>query len=438
MYQLNPLFSFSEDKLLAHIPPANTGDKYNINMLRCMNYISQHYSSLEEQIDNTYEIETGFFFFCTPKTIFALYFWSDGPDDLPAFVAISIDSEKTKAFGSPYYNIELHYASLKFLSDDVMPTLSKHLIEICSNLKRHFISAPDEVNFLTLYENKYLSGSLTANEFNHQMKLPMFQYSRNVSICSYMKQYGNDLLFNKPFENAPLFLESFVATHLFNTSRGQKTPLMQLYYEIRDIGSKLYEGELAQNLVNSELGISTTINDTQTITDQLYDIINLLTDELDELKHYTFNELKPSLFGIPFKHTFSEHTAKIANEFKKEVRTNRTKDLKTCFVQPIFVKHHSWCGFVPDERYIVINRLMHIDAINKFIDNYHKHKATIYKNLSGLSKLIQENPSECDILISTHLSDKITHFSKRFNEIDTKLSEELELILSHFKDIEVI
>lgn len=120
------------------------------------------------------------------------------------------------------------------------------------------------------------------------------------------------------------------------------------------------------------------------------------------------------------------------------MRSNRTKDFKTCFVQPIFVKHHSWCGFAPDERYIVINRLMHIDTFNKFIDNYHKHKATIYKNLSGLSKLIQENPSECDILISTHLSDKITHFSERFNEIDTKLSEELELILSHFKDIEVI
>lgn len=78
---------------------------------------------------------------------------------------------------------------------------------------------------------------------------------------------------------------------------------MQLYYDIRDIGSKLYEGELAKNLVNSELGINTTINDRQTITDQLYDIINLLTDELDELRHYAFNELKSSLFGIPFKHS---------------------------------------------------------------------------------------------------------------------------------------
>lgn len=438
MYHSNSRLSFNEEQLLAYIPPEHTGEKYIINKLRCMDYIAKHYTSLEQQIHNTYEIDQDFFFFCTPKTIFSLYFWSDSPEDYPAFVAISIDTEKTKAFSSPYYNIELHCASLRFLSDDVMPTLSKHIIKFCSNLKRHFISSPDEVNFLTLYENKYLSGSLTANEFNHQMKLPMFQYSRNLSISSYMKQYGDDLLFNKPFENAPLFLESFVATHLFNVSRGQKTPLMQLYYDIQNIGSKLYESKLLEDLAKRQFDITNEFDHTENITNQLDDFINELTIEIDELKHYTFNELKPSLFGIPFKHTFSEHTAKIANEFEKEVRTNRTKDLKTCFVQPIFVKHHSWCGFVPDERYIVINHLMHIDAINNFIDNYHKHKATIYKNLSGLSKLVQENPSECDILISTHLSDKITHFSERFNEIDTKLSEELELILSHFKDIEVI
>ena len=74
MYQLNPLFSFSEDKLLEHIPPANTGDEYNINILRCMNYISRHYSSLEQQINNTYEIETGFFFFAHQKRFFHYIF----------------------------------------------------------------------------------------------------------------------------------------------------------------------------------------------------------------------------------------------------------------------------------------------------------------------------------------------------------------------------
>lgn len=184
-----------------------------------------------------------------------------------------------------------------------MSALSEHLLKICVNLKAYFTTSPNEINFLTLCESEYIGNSLTQSEFNLKMALPMFQYSQNVCISSYMKQYGDDLLFNKPFENAPLFLESFVATHLFNTSRGQKTPLMQLYYDIRDIGSKLYEGELAKNLVNSELGINTTINDRQTITDQLYDIINLLTDELDELRHYAFNELKSSLFGIPFKHS---------------------------------------------------------------------------------------------------------------------------------------
>jgi len=35
-----------------------------------MNYISQHYSSLEQQINNTYEIETGFFSFAHQKRFF--------------------------------------------------------------------------------------------------------------------------------------------------------------------------------------------------------------------------------------------------------------------------------------------------------------------------------------------------------------------------------
>lgn len=94
MYQLSSRLSFNEEQLLAHIPPENTGDKYDVNRLRCMNYIAKHYTSLAQQIYNTYEIDYRFFFFCTPKTIFSLYFWSDSPDDKPAFVAISIDSEK--------------------------------------------------------------------------------------------------------------------------------------------------------------------------------------------------------------------------------------------------------------------------------------------------------------------------------------------------------
>lgn len=436
MYQLNPLFSFSEDKLLAHIPPANTGDKYNINMLRCMNYISQHYSSLEQQIDNTYEIETGFFFFCTPKTIFSLYFWSDEPDDLPAFVAISIDSEKTKAFGSPYYNVELHYASLKFLSDDVMPNLSKHLIEICSNLKRHFISSPDEVNFLTLYEQKYLNGSFTANEFNHQMKLPMFQYSRNVSICSYIKQYGNDLLFNKPFTNAPLFLESFTVTHLFNVWRSREAPLRQLFWDIRDLSNDSYGVEMAKSLVEREFGHSDVSYQEEILMEKIDSLMNGLISLTDDLGSYSFEELKPSLFGIPFKHTFSKGTIARAKEFYKNDFMQSAKGLKTCFVQPIFEKHYSVVGVLANEKYASINRAMHFEAVSKYLENYQASKTLIYNYLSELPKLIKENPSVYSFL-TPHL-DKISHFADRFADTDGKLHEELELILSHFNDIEVI
>ena len=436
MYQLNPLFSFSEDKLLAHIPPANTGDKYNINILRCMNYISQHYSSLEEQIDNTYEIETGFFFFCTPKTIFSLYFWSDEPDDLPAFVAISIDSEKTKAFGSPYYNVELHYASLKFLFDDVMSTLSKHIIKFCRNLKRHFSSSHDEVNFLTLYEQKYLNGSFTANEFNHQMKLPMFQYSRNVSICSYIKQYGNDLLFNKPFTNAPLFLESFSVTHLFNVSRGRDTLLMQLFRDINDLGSKLYDSKMAKSLVENEFGDSNISYQEDILMEKMESLMNALTSSLDDLRFYSFKEMKPSLFGIPFKHTFSKGTIARAKEFYKNNFEKRTKGLKTCLVQPIFEKHCSAVGVLANEKYTSVNRAIHFDAVSKYLENYYASRSLIYEYLSELPKLIKENPSVYSFL--TPQLDNISDLADRFTKIDAKLQEELELILSHFNDIEVI
>lgn len=436
MYQLNPLFSFSEDKLLAHIPPANTGDKYNINMLRCMNYVSQHYSSLEQQINNTYEIETGFFFFCTPKTIFSLYFWSDEPDDLPAFVAISIDSEKTKAFGSPYYNVELHYASLKFLSDDVMPNLSKHLIEICSNLKRHFSSSPDEVNFLTLYEQKYLNGLLTANEFNHQMKLPMFQYSRNVSICNYIKQYGNDLLFNKPFTNAPLFLESFPVTHLFNVWRGRNTPLRQLFWDIRDLSNDSYGVKMAKSLVERELGHFDVSYQEEKIMEKIDSLLNELISLTDDLGSYSFKEMKPSLFGIPFKHTFSKCTIDRARDFYKNDFVQRAKGLKTCFVQPIFKDHYSIVGILADEKYAGVNRTIHFEAVSKYLENYHANRALIYKYLTELPKLIKENPFVYSFL--TPQLDNISDLADRFTKIDAKLQEELEFILSHFKDIEVI
>lgn len=436
MYQLNPLFSFNEDKLLEHIPPANTGDKYNINILRCMNYISQHYSSLEQQINNTYEIETGFFFFCTPKTIFSLYFWSDSPEDYPAFVAISIDAEKTKAFGSPYYNIELHCSSFRYVFDDVVLTLREHIFKMCRNLKRDFTTKPDEVNFLSLYESECLQKSQTECAFKQKMMTPLFQYSHNVNICSYMKQYGNELLFNKPFTNAPLFLEFFAVTHLFDVWRGQDTPLMRLFRDINILGGKLYNNKMAKSLVESEFGHSAISYQGENSTEKMDGLMNALTSLLDDLGSYSFAELKPSLFGIPFKHTFSKGTITIAKEFYKNVFVQSAKGLKTCFVQPIFEKHYSVVGVLVNEKCASVNRTMHLDAFSKYLENYQANKTLIYNYLSELPKLIKENPSVYSFL-TPHL-DKISHFADRFTESDVKLHEELELILSHFNDIEVI
>lgn len=436
MYQLNPLFSFNEDKLLEHIPPANTGDKYNINILRCMNYISQHYSSLEQQINNTYEIETGFFFFCTPRTIFSLYFWSDSPEDYPAFVAISIDAEKTKAFGSPYYNIELHCSSFRYVFDDVILTLREHIFKMCRNLKRDFTVKPDDVNFLSLYESECLQKSQTECAFKQKMMAPLFQYSHNVNICSYMKQYGDELLFNKPFTNAPLFLEYFSVTHLFNVSRGRDTLLMQLFRDINDLGDKLHNSKMAKSLVENEFGSSDLFHHEENSMEKMDSLMNALTLLLDDLRFYSFDELKPSLFGIPFKHTFSKGTIARAKEFYKNVFMQSAKGLKTCFVQPIFEKHYSVVGVLANEKYVSVNRTMHFEAVSKYLENYQANKALIYKYLSELPKLIKENPSFYSCL-TPHL-DKISHFADRFTEIDSKLHEELELILSHFNDIEVI
>ena len=60
----------------------------------------------------------------------------------------------------------------------------------------------------------------------------------------------------------------------------------------------------------------------------------------------------------------------------------------------------------------------------------------IYQYLTELPKLIKENPSVYSFL--TPQLDNISDLADRFTKIDAKLQEELELILSHFNDIEVI
>jgi hypothetical protein len=105
-------------------------------------------------------------------------------------------------------------------------------------------------------------------------------------------------------------------------------------------------------------------------------------------------------------------------------------------VQPIFEKHYSVVGVLVNEKYASVNRTMHFDAFSKYLENYQASKTLIYNYLSELPQLIKENPSVYSCL--TPNLDNISHFADRFTEIDVKLREELELILSHFNDIEVI
>jgi hypothetical protein len=266
--------------------------------------------------------------------------------------------------------------------------------------------------------------------------LPTYQYSHNVSICNYIKHYGNELLFSKPFTNAQLFLEFFSVTHLFNVWRGRDTPLIQLFRDINTLGSELYNNKMAKSLVESEFGHSDISYQEEILMEKVDGLMNGLTSLLDDLRFYSFKELKPSLFGIPFKHTFSKGTIAIAKEFYKNVFAQSAKGLKTCFVQPIFEKHYSVVGVLVNEKYASVNRTMHLDAFSKYLENYQANKTLIYNYLSELPKLIKENPSVYSFL--TPQLDNISHLADRFTKIDAKLQEELELILSHFNDIEVI
>ena len=93
-------------------------------------------------------------------------------------------------------------------------------------------------------------------------------------------------------------------------------------------------------------------------------------------------------------------------------------------------------GILADEKYAGVNRAIHFDAVSKYLENYHANKSLIYKYLTELPKLIKENPSVYSFL--TPQLDNISDLADRFTKIDAKLQEELEFILSHFKDIEVI
>lgn len=70
MYQLDPTICFNEENGLNKIDILvnRWNDKYL--PLRYLQFANSHYDSLEQQIQNTYEINTGVVLFATPVKIF--------------------------------------------------------------------------------------------------------------------------------------------------------------------------------------------------------------------------------------------------------------------------------------------------------------------------------------------------------------------------------
>lgn len=101
MYQLDPTVCFNEENGLNKINIAicRWNDKYL--PLRYLQFINSHYNSLEQQIKNTYEINTGVVLFATPEKIFCINL---NADDI-LFTSIELDEEHYSKTGKPHFKL---------------------------------------------------------------------------------------------------------------------------------------------------------------------------------------------------------------------------------------------------------------------------------------------------------------------------------------------
>ena len=101
MYQLDPTVCFNEENDLNKINIAicRWNDKYL--PLRYLQFINSHYDSLEQQIQNAYEINTGVVLFATPEKIFCINL---NADDI-LLTSIELDEERYSKTGKPYFNL---------------------------------------------------------------------------------------------------------------------------------------------------------------------------------------------------------------------------------------------------------------------------------------------------------------------------------------------
>lgn len=101
MYQLDPTVSFNEESGLNDIDTAicRWNDKYL--PLRYLQFINSHYTSIEQQIKNTYEINAGVVLFATPEKIFCINL---NADDI-LLTSIELDEECYTKTGKPHFKL---------------------------------------------------------------------------------------------------------------------------------------------------------------------------------------------------------------------------------------------------------------------------------------------------------------------------------------------
>jgi hypothetical protein len=101
MYQLDLNVSFNEENGVNELLIGFNRWQDQYLPLRYIQFINNHYDSLEQQIKNTYEINTGVVLFATPEKIFCINL---NADDI-LLTSIEIDEERYSKTGKPHFNL---------------------------------------------------------------------------------------------------------------------------------------------------------------------------------------------------------------------------------------------------------------------------------------------------------------------------------------------
>lgn len=101
MYQLDPNVSFNEENSVNELLIGFNRWQDQYLPLRYLQFINNHYDSLDQQIQNTYEVNTGVVLFATPEKIFCINL---NADDI-LLTSIEIDEERYSKTGKPHFNL---------------------------------------------------------------------------------------------------------------------------------------------------------------------------------------------------------------------------------------------------------------------------------------------------------------------------------------------